>query len=48
MEKYRQQLRHIDEICIEFEKESSKETDEEKKLKFERILDLMQQVSEFV
>lgn len=44
LEKYLQQQRIVGEICVEFETEQPSETDERKKLRFERIIDLMQQV----
>ncbi|KAJ8316253.1 hypothetical protein KUTeg_006267 [Tegillarca granosa] len=46
LDKYRKQHILIDEICEEFESESSLDTDEQKKLRFEKILDLMQQMQD--
>jgi hypothetical protein len=44
MEKYREHDRIVREICAEFEKEQDSDAEDVKKLRFERIVDLMQQV----
>ncbi|XP_052063769.1 peroxisomal biogenesis factor 19-like [Mytilus californianus] len=46
LDKYLQQQRIVGEICEEFETEQPSETDERKKLRFERIIDLMQQMQD--
>lgn len=46
LDKYFQQQRIVGEICEEFETEQPSETDERKKLRFERIIDLMQQMQD--
>lgn len=44
MTKYREHDRIVREICVEFEAEHVSDTEDVKKLRFERIVDLMQQV----
>ena len=44
MTKYQEHDRIIREICVEFEAEHTSDTEDVKKLRFERIVDLMQQV----
>ena len=44
LDKYLQQQTLVREICEEFESELPADTEERKKLRFERIVDLMQQV----
>ncbi|XP_048773656.1 peroxisomal biogenesis factor 19-like isoform X2 [Ostrea edulis] len=44
MDKYREHDRIVREICEEFEKEQASDTEDVKKLRFERIVDLMQQM----
>ncbi|XP_069115742.1 peroxisomal biogenesis factor 19-like [Argopecten irradians] len=46
LEKYESQLAIIKDICEEFEKEKDSETEEVKKLRFERIVDKMQKMQE--
>ena len=44
-ERYRTQHKIIEDICVEFEKETDREAEDVKKLRFEKIVDLMQKVS---
>ncbi|XP_060073108.1 peroxisomal biogenesis factor 19-like [Ylistrum balloti] len=46
LDKYQSQLAIIQDICEEFEKEKDSETEEVKKLRFERIVDKMQKMQE--
>ncbi|XP_033758546.1 peroxisomal biogenesis factor 19-like [Pecten maximus] len=46
LEKYQSQLTIIQDICEEFEKEKDSETEEVKKLRFEKIVDKMQKMQE--